>query len=94
MTKLEENHIDKTLLQDYRANTTVSGIYLDAWNKFIKSDNDIPQLDNYLITFSEDENDIIIFFSKPKNKPLPGGAGGQVRINKKLGTVGKLKLSR
>jgi hypothetical protein len=90
----DNKNIDLELLGRYRTQTVVSGLYLDAWNKLMGAKDKLPPLDDYLITFDENSEEIIIYFTKPLKEKVPGGGGGSVKINKKTGEVGQLKLSR
>ena len=82
--------IDMQKLEDFRTQTTVSGAYLEAWNAFERySHTQDYQIDlkNYLITFQEDEESILIFFTAPRSDLVLGGGNGKCIINKSSMTV-------
>jgi len=54
-------------------------VYLQHAKK-IKSSIDI---DNYLVNFSENKDEYIIFFKKPTTQKIVGGGHGTCKIDKK-----------
>lgn len=91
------NLTDKAKLDSYRTQTTIAGVYLDAWNRFIeytKSKNIHIDLNSYLITFSENETEYLIHFKHPRTRMILGGGDGLCRISKASMTIVEFKLSK
>ncbi len=90
-----DKYLDHEKLKSYRIETTISGHYLKIWNiylqyaKKIKSSIDI---DNYLINFSENSNEYIIFFKKPAKQKIVGGGHGACKIDKKTMEIAECKF--
>lgn len=92
-----DTYINQEKLGSYRTQTTMSGVYLDAWNHFIaysKSKNIIIDLKSYLITFTENETEYLIHFNQPRTKMILGGGDGLCRISKANMQVIEFKLSK
>jgi hypothetical protein len=92
-----DTNINKEKLSSYRSQTTISGVYLDAWNHFVtysKSKNINVDLKNYLITFTENETEYLIHFKRPRTKMILGGGDGSCRISKVNMEIIEFKLSK
>lgn len=77
--------IDTKKLESYRKETIVSGNYLKIWNilNLHLNDKNVPiKVDEYLITFNENDDEYVINFDKPMTKLILGGGNGVCRINK------------
>ena len=76
--------IDERKLMEYRKQTAVAGAYLQVWNRVnehLKNSANI-KLDEYIITFDEDESDFLVRLSKPFQEPVLGGGVGVCIVNK------------
>lgn len=89
-----ESYIDKEVIASYRKETTVSGIYMNAWNSLIKEKSLPSDIESYLITFSETDAEILIYFTKPTTKKIVGGGNGVARISKSGLSVISFELSK
>lgn len=86
---MAENNVEKYLdyekLRSLRKDTTISGHYLKVWDVYVqyaKKEKFTVNLDNYLIHFSENENEYIIYFKKPATQKVLGGGNGRCKIKK------------
>lgn len=80
----DSSMIDERKLMEYRKKTAVAGIYLQVWdrvNAHLKSSANI-KLDEYIITFDEDESHFLVKLSKPFKEPALGGGVGVCMVNK------------
>lgn len=92
-----DTYLNQEKLSNYRTQTTISGVYLEAWNHFTaysKSKNINVDLKNYLITFTENETEYLIHFKQPRTKMILGGGDGVCRISKANLEVVEFKLSK
>mgnify|MGYP003576288317 CR=1 FL=1 len=90
----EAVHIDQEMLDSFSKESTISGVYLNAWNSLIKSKELPSDMENYLVTFSETGTEILIYFTKPAAKPIVGGGNGVASIGKSDFRVISFQLSR
>ncbi len=90
-----EKYLDHEKLKKFRMDTTISGHYLKIWDVYLqyakKMESSID-IDNYLINFSENNDEYIIVFKKPATQKIVGGGHGKCRINKKLLNVIECKF--
>jgi len=87
-----EQYLDNEKLKSFRKETIISGHYLKVWDVYVqhaKNDNYTVNLDNYLIHFSENENEYIIYFKKPATQKILGGGNGTCKIKKDSMEVGE-----
>ena len=92
-----DTSIDRDKLGSYRIQSTISGVYLDAWNycvAYSKSKNINIDLKSYLITFTENETEYLIHFKRPRTKMILGGGDGVCRISKANMETIEFKLSK
>ena len=90
-------YLNTEKLEAYRTETTVAGVYLNAWNIFsnyVKNNNINIKLHSYLITFSENDSEYLIYFTKPRIKKTLGGGNGVCRISKTSHQVIEFKLAK
>ena len=96
-TEKMDTYLNQEKLSSYRTQTTISGVYLGVWNHFIvysKSKNINVELQNYLVTFTENETEYLIHFKQPRTKMILGGGDGLCRISKTNMEVVEFKLSK
>jgi len=77
--------------------TSVQGKYLIAWNtahEYIKQKGSKLNYADYQITFSENENEYLINFTKPLKERILGGGVGKCKISKKDYSVIEFQLIR
>ena len=77
--------LDHERLAQARRVTTVSGQYLAAWNlvvEYMKRNNMTVHLDEYLITFDEDDDFYHVQLTKPYMQPILGGGSAEARVRK------------
>jgi len=91
----DEKYLDYEKLKTFRTDTTISGHYLKIWNVYLqyaeKTGSSID-IDNYLINFSENNDEYVIFFKKPVTQKIVGGGHGVCRINKKTLSIVECKF--
>lgn len=81
----ETSMIDEKKLLEYRKKTTVAGVYLEVWNRLhdhLEKTSNI-RLNDYIVTFDEDEKQFSIKLSKPFKEPVLGGGVGTCTVDKK-----------
>lgn len=92
----ETKMIDQDKLFQYRKKTKIPGTYLVVWNmvnEYINIHSKNFKLDDYIVSFDEDDSSFIVKFSKPMKEPVIGGGVGTCRVNKQTHTI-KCKLTR
>jgi hypothetical protein len=91
----ETNMIDTEKILEQRKKTIISGVYLTVWNavnQYIKQGSKL-KLEDYVVTFDEDENYFLVMLSKPFTEPMLGGGVGTCTVDKNTNEV-KCKLIR
>lgn len=81
--------IDETRLMEYRKKTPIAGVYLQVWarvNEHLKKNTEI-KLDEYIVTFDEDEGNFLVKLSKPFKEPALGGGVGVCMVDKKTNQI-------
>lgn len=81
----ETSMIDKRKLSEYRKKTAVAGVYLQVWervNEYLRNNTKL-KLDDYIVTFDEDESNFLVKLSKPFKEPMLGGGVGICMVDKK-----------
>ncbi len=74
--------IDHKKLKEYRKLTTISGVYMDIWAIALEDSRMPSSLENYLVSFYENEEEFIIKLIKPRTEIILGGGHGLIKINK------------
>jgi hypothetical protein len=95
-TAKETDMIDQDKLSQYRKKTSISGTYLNVWNivyRYINTNSKNFKLEDYIISFDEDDSSFIVNFNKPFTEPVVGGGVGTCRVNKQTHAV-ECKLTR
>jgi len=90
-----EKYLDYEKLKTFRTDTTISGHYLKIWNVYLQYAEKMGSsidIDNYLINFSENNDEYIIFFKKPVTQKIVGDGHGVCRINKKTLSIVECKF--
>lgn len=83
----ENSKIDNEKLDLRKIKTTVSGCYMEAWNVLFQSQKLPQNLDDYLITFEETDEEILIYLTKPLKVKMLGGGSGVFKVSKVTWTL-------
>jgi len=90
-----EEYLDYEELKNFRTDTTISGHYLKIWGIYLQYAKKIKSsidFDKYVVNFSENTDEYVIFFKKPATQKIVGGGHGLCKINKKSLTVIECKF--
>lgn len=87
--------IDEEKLLQYRKKTTVAGVYLTIWNIVYDhlNRNAKLKLDEYIVSFDEDDKLFYVKLNKPFKEPVLGGGVGTCTVDKNTHVV-QCKLTR
>ncbi|WNO61016.1 hypothetical protein [Rheinheimera sp. MMS21-TC3] len=97
ITMSSMNITDKVRLDELRVKTTVSGIYLQAWQAVelhLKANNYVIEYDKILVTFIENDSDYEVYLRKPVTTKILGGGGGICVVSKKDFSVKSCSFNR
>jgi len=89
--------LDHERLTQARTRTTLSGQYILAWDQvrqYMREHEYSIDLSDYLITFDEDDDSYIVYFTKPYKQPALGGGSGKAVVRKNDMHVNDFKFSR
>lgn len=89
--------LDHERLTQARIKTTLSGQYVLVWNQvaqYMRDHNYSIDLNDYLITFDEDDDAFIVYFTKPLKQPALGGGNAKAIVRKSDMHVNDFKFSR
>jgi hypothetical protein len=89
--------LDHKRLTEARTKTTLSGQYVLVWNQvmqYMREHDYSIDLNDYLITFDEDNENFIVYFTKPVKQPTLGGGSAKAIVRKKDMHIYDFKFSR
>lgn len=92
-----DGNLDVEKLKSFRKETMISGHYLRVWDVFVKHASDEGyrmNLDDYIVTFDENDENYLIYFKKPTTTNMLGGGNGSCLINKQTMNVVDCKFAR
>ncbi|KKO50630.1 hypothetical protein VT06_01260 [Arsukibacterium sp. MJ3] len=73
------------MLEKHRVQTVVSGVYLKAWralSKHLAAINKVSWLEHRLVTFTDQEEEFVIFIKQPRASMIRGGGDPECRVRK------------
>lgn len=80
-----EHLTDFDKLTSLRVENTVPGVYLKAWlalSQHLPIVNKENWLENRLVTFTETDDEFVIFITQPRTQRILGGGDAECRLSK------------